>query len=59
MGWRLDTYLWYGKGIQKQLNGHKKFCEKIWMIVNDTKTKVMPFGKTHDCNVYFNDKQIE
>ena len=29
------------------------------MIVNETKTKVMTFGKKNNCNVYFNDKQIE
>ena len=29
------------------------------MIVNETKSKLMKFGKTNNCNVYFNDKQIE
>ena len=47
------------KGIQKQLDGLKKFCENNRMIVNETKTKVMAFGKKNNCNVYFNDKQIE
>ena len=47
------------KGIQKQLDGLKKFCENNRMIVNETKTKVMTFGKKNNCNVYFNDKQIE
>ena len=47
------------KGIQKQLYGLKKFCENNKMIVNETKTKVMAFGKKNNCNVYFNYKQIE
>ena len=29
------------------------------MIVNETKSKLMAFGKTNNCNVYFNDKHIE
>ena len=47
------------KGIQKQLDGLKKFCENNRMIVNETKTKVMTFGKKNNCKVFFNDEQIE
>ena len=42
------------KGIQKQLDGLKEVCEINRMIVNETKTKVMTFGKKNNCNVYFN-----
>ena len=45
------------KGIQKQLDDLKKLCENNRMIVNETKT--MTFGKKNNCNVYFDDKQIE
>lgn len=47
------------KGIQKQLEGLKKFCMNNQMIVNETKTKVMTFGKRCECKVYFNGKRIE
>ena len=33
------------QGIQKQLDGLKNFCNNNKMIVNETKTKVMHFGK--------------
>ena len=46
------------KGIQKQLDGLKKCCENNRMM-NETKTKVMTFGKKNNCSVYFNDKQIK
>ena len=33
------------QGIQKQLDGLKNFCDNNKMLVNETKTKVMHFGK--------------
>ena len=33
------------QGIQKQLDGLKTFCNNNKMIVNETKAKVMNFGK--------------
>ena len=45
------------KGIQKQLDGFKKFCEKK-MIINETKTKIMFLGKSI-CSAYFNQASIK
>ena len=47
------------QGIQKQLDGLKNFCNNNKMIVNETKTEVMHFGKKCCSNVYFNGKRIE
>ena len=47
------------RGLQKQLDGLKSFCADNHMIVNETKSKVMCFGKQTELNVYFNDKKIE
>ena len=47
------------KGLQKQLDGLKLFCANNKMIVNETKTKLMIFGKDYAGNVSFNSKKIE
>ena len=41
-------------GLQKQLNGVMKFCSNNRMLVNESKTKVMQFGKKGNFEVYFN-----
>ena len=41
------------------MDGLKSFCADNHMIVNETKSKVMCFGKQTELNVYFNDKKIE
>ena len=43
----------------RKLDGLKYFCADNHMIVNETKSKVMCFGKQTELNVYFNDKKIE
>ena len=45
-------------GLQKQLNGVMKFCSNNRMIVNESKTKVMQFGKKGNFEVYFNGTRI-
>ena len=47
------------KGLQKQLNGLKHFCANNKMIVNETKTKLMVFGKEYSGNLFFNNEKIE
>ena len=59
VGWRPDTFFWYWKGDPETTGWSQKICENNKMIVNETKTKVMTFGKMNKSNVYFNDKQIE
>ena len=34
------------KGPQQQLNGLYDFCNQIHMVVNETKTKIVVFGKS-------------
>ena len=46
-------------GIQKQLQGLQRFCANNHMIVNETKTKIICFGRPIKCNVHFNGKIIE
>ena len=46
-------------GIQKQLEGLHSFCVNNHMIVNETKTKIMCFGKPVRYKVYINGKIIE
>ena len=46
-------------GLQKLLNGLQKFCHNNHMVVNETKIKVMCFGKPLNPNVYFNGKSIK
>ena len=55
----LYTFFWFPHGLQKQLDDLKSFCADNHMIVNETKSKVMCFGKQTEPNVYFNDKKIE
>ena len=43
-------------GLQKQLDGLKLFCANNKMIVNETKTKLMIFGKDYTRNVSFNNR---
>ena len=47
------------KGLQKHLDGLKLFCANNKMIVNETKTKLMIFGKDYTGNVSFNNRKIE
>ena len=47
------------QGLQKLLNGLQKFCHNNHMVVNETETKVMCFGKPLNPNVYFNGKSIK
>ena len=47
------------QGLQKLLNGLQKFCHNNHMVVNETKTKVMCFGKPLDPDLYFNGKPIK
>ena len=47
------------KGLQNLLNGLHKFCSNNQMIVNETKTKVMCFGKTVKPELYFNNNEIQ
>ena len=51
------------EGIQKQLDGLAIYCAKHLMTLNETKTKLLVFGKDKFHNtthtVTFNDKQIE
>ena len=47
------------KGLQKQLDGLLQFCEKNFIIVNETKTKVMIFRERKDDTLYFKGKTIE
>ena len=46
-------------GLQKQLNGVMKFCSDNRMIVNESKTKEMQFGKKGNFEVYFNGTRID
>ena len=46
-------------GLQKQLDGLKLFCANNKMIVNETKTKLMVFGKDYSGNISFNNEKIE
>ena len=59
--WADDLILFYdtASGLQKQLNSLYKFCSNNRMIVNETKSKVMCFGKQSQFNVSFNDTNIE
>ena len=47
------------QGLQKLLNGLQKFCHNNHMVVNETKTKVMCFGKPLNPDVHFNGKLIK
>ena len=47
------------KGLQNLLNGLHNFCSNNQMIVNETKTKVMCFGKTVKPELYFNNNEIQ
>ena len=47
------------QGLQKLLNGLQKVCHNNHMVVNETKTKVMCFGKPLNLDVYFNGKSIK
>ena len=49
------------EGLQRQLNGLFKFCSRFQMVVNQTKTKVMVFGKgsKNTNNFTFNGEQLE
>jgi exonuclease III len=47
------------EGLQQQLDGLFLFCKRFQMIVNETKTKVMIFGKQGDQVFIFNDKKLE
>ena len=47
------------KGLQKQLNGLKHFCANNKMIVNETKTKLMVFGKEYSGSQFFNNEKIK
>ena len=47
------------EGMQNLLNGLEKFCSNNQMVVNETKTKMLCFGKQISSNVYFNKKLIE
>ena len=42
------------EGLQKQLDGLYKYCAKNHMIVNETKNKVMCFGKNTEIQVKYN-----
>ena len=46
-------------GLNKQLDGLKKFCNNNQMTVNELKTKVMVFGSDEKIRVIFNGKLIE
>ena len=46
-------------GIQKQLQGLQRFGANNHMIGNETKTKIICFGRSIKCNVHFNGKIIE
>ena len=46
-------------GLQKQLNRVMKFCSNNRMIVNESNTKVMQFGKKGNFEVYFNGTRID
>ena len=47
------------QGLQKLLNGLQKICHNNHMVVNETKTKVMCFGKPFNPDVHFNGKLIK
>ena len=47
------------KGLQKQLDGLKKFSADNHTIVNEIKTKCMAYGNVEPFAVYFNGKPIE
>ena len=59
--WAVDLILFSDTqhGIQKQLHGLQRFCANNHMIVNETKTKIVCFGRPIKCNVHFNGKIIE
>ena len=59
MGWWLNPLFRYLWGDAKPFNGLEKFCSNNQMIVNETKTKMLCFGKQITSNVYFNIKLIE
>ena len=44
-------------GLQKQLDGLKLFCANNKMIVNETKTKLLVFGKDYSGNKSFNNEK--
>ena len=52
-------YTHSGPTILNLLNGFHNFCSNNQLIVNETKTKVMCFGKTVKPELYFNNKEIE
>ena len=52
-------YTHSGPTILNLLNGLHNFCSNNQLIVNETKTKVMCFGKTVKPELYFNNKEIE
>ena len=47
------------KGIQRQLDGLRKFCASNKVIVNEIKTKSMCFGADDKVEINFNGKPIE
>jgi hypothetical protein len=48
-------------GLQRQLNGLFNFCKDCHMIVNETKTKIVLYGRVNqeDVNLTFNGKKLE
>ena len=47
------------EGLQKQLNGLYKYCSNNHMIVNETKTKVMCFGRSTEIRVNYNGVPVQ
>ena len=47
------------EGLEKQLGGLYKYCANNHMIVNETKTKVMCFGKCTEVRVKYNGVLVE
>ena len=45
-------------GLQRQLNGLMQFCCFNQMIVNESKTKAIQFGKKNNIELFFNKKKI-
>ena len=45
-------------GLQRQLNGLMQFCSFNQMIVNESKTKAIQFGKKNNMELFFNKKKI-
>ena len=59
--WADDLVLVSGSatGLQRQLNSLSVFCKRNHMLVNESKTKFLVFGKHNVVRIFYDNKEIE